>query len=116
MHAVRLLEGAKEILTTGDFHTYRENHEELLKCRSGYYTVSQAIDIVNSLEKELDELYETSDKVPHSPDFNKINEWLIRLNKRALGIMVISDVHSFSGESAEIEVEAAKRAVTNINR
>lgn len=84
MHSVRLFASAIEILYTGDFHTFRPEREELVAIRNGKYTLEQILKIIEDLDKELEELYITSDKVPYSPDFNKINGWLIDLNKRAL--------------------------------
>ncbi len=83
-HAVRLLTSAIEILKTGDFSTYRTNKEELLACRNGRDTLEQAITYIQDLDKELNELYETSNVIPYKPDYNKINMWLIDLNKRAM--------------------------------
>jgi uncharacterized protein len=83
-HAVRLLTSAIEIMKVGTFSTYRPNREELLKCRNGYYTLEQAVIIVQDLDKELNELYEISTVIPHKADYDKINNWLIDLNKRAM--------------------------------
>jgi len=83
-HAVRLLTSAIEILKIGDFSTYRSNKEELLACRNGRDTLEQAIAYIQDLDKELNELYETSNIIPYKPDYNKINTWLIDLNKRAM--------------------------------
>lgn len=84
LHAVRLLTSAIEILKTGDFSTYRTNREELLACRNGRDTLEQAVAYIQELDKELNELYETSNAIPYKPDYNKINTWLIDLNKRAM--------------------------------
>jgi len=83
-HSIRLLTSAIEILQTGTFSTFRPNRNELLAVRNGKYTLDQLLAIIEDLDKELNELYVTS-KIPHTPDFNKINKWLIQLNKRALG-------------------------------
>lgn len=84
MHAVRLLTSAIEILKTGDFKTYRTNREELLAIRKGRDTLDQAVAYIQDLDKELEELYKTSDTIPNRPDYNKINKWLIDLNRRAI--------------------------------
>lgn len=83
-HSVRLLTSAIEILQTGTFSTYRSNRDELLDIRNGKYTLNQILKYVDSLDKELTELYETSTKVPNKPDYHKINKWLIDLNREAL--------------------------------
>ena len=84
-HAIRLLTSGIEILKTGDFSTFRPNREELLAIRNGRYTEKQIMNIIDDLDIELNELYETS-TIPHSPDYEKINNWLIELNRKALGI------------------------------
>jgi len=85
MHSVRLLTSGIQILKTGDFSTFRSNREELLDIRNGKFTLEQIIMIINDLDKEINELYDTS-KIPDSPDYKKINKWLINLNRRALEI------------------------------
>lgn len=84
MHSVRLLTSAIEILKTGNFSTYRTNREELLACRNGRDTLEQAVAYIQELDKELNELYKTSTAIPYKPDYDKINKWLIDLNKRAM--------------------------------
>lgn len=83
MHAVRLLQCAIEILETGDYHTYRPNHEELLEIRQGKLTLDELYAYLDELEIKLNGLYETS-PLQYSCDFNKINNWLIDFNRRAL--------------------------------
>jgi len=85
MHSIRLLTSAIQILQTGDFSTFRTNRTELLSIRNGKFTLEQIIIIINELDVELNEIYETS-TIPHKPDYNKINKWLIELNRRALNI------------------------------
>jgi predicted nucleotidyltransferase len=84
MHAVRLLTSGIEILKTGDFATYRGNRDFLLDIRNGWFTLEQIILIINDLDEELTSAYENCTCLPHSPDYHKINSWLINLNKRAL--------------------------------
>ena len=85
MHAIRLLTSCIEILKTGDFSTFRPNRNELLNIRNGKFTLEQILIIIEDLDKELNELYEIS-KIPEKPDYDKINKWLIALNRKALGI------------------------------
>jgi predicted nucleotidyltransferase len=80
LHSVRLLTSAIEILKTGDFSTYRHDRKELISIRNGKYTLEQIIKIIDDLDKEVTELYQTS-TLPYSPDYDKINEWLIKINK-----------------------------------
>ncbi len=83
MHAVRLLTSAIEILETGDYHTYRPNRDLLMDIRNGKYTLEEVFEMIDDLDNKVENLYETS-SLPDFPDFNKINKWLIDLNRKAL--------------------------------
>lgn len=83
MHAVRLLTSVIEILKTHDYHTYRPDREWLLEIRNGKYSLEEIFEILDNLEAQVEELYKTSD-LPEKCDYNKINEWLINLNRKAL--------------------------------
>lgn len=83
MHAVRLLTSAIEILETGDYCTYRPNKDFLLDIRAGKYTLDECLDIIDYYDNQLQEAFEKS-KLPETCDFNKINEWLIQFNRKAL--------------------------------
>ena len=83
MHTVRLLECAIEILTTGNYHTYRENHEDLVAIRKGKYTFDEIIERIEKLDKQVQELFEVS-TIRSKPDYDKINRWLVDINERAL--------------------------------
>lgn len=84
MHSARIFLSAIEIISTGNFSTYRINDRKfLLDCRNGYYTESQALDILAELYDKLNSLYETS-TIPEVPDSNKIIKWLVDLNEKAL--------------------------------
>lgn len=83
-HAVRLMTSAIEIMKTGNFKTFRTNHKELVDIRNGKYNLGDLLIYIEDLDKELNELYETSTVIPHRPDYDKINTWLIDLNKRAM--------------------------------
>lgn len=80
MHTVRLQTSAIEILTTGDYSTYRPNREFLLESRNGHYTLEQALQIVDDLDKQLEEAYEKCTILPATPDYKEINLMLI-INK-----------------------------------
>lgn len=83
MHTIRLLQCCIEILTTGFYYTYRPNREELLDIRSGKYTFDEIIEQIEDLDKQVQYLFEHS-SLKAKPDYNKINEWLIDINERAL--------------------------------
>lgn len=83
MHSIRLLQCAIEILTTGDYHSYRPNHEELIDIRRGKYSFEEILEIIEDLDKQVQELFETS-TLRAKPNYDKINNWLIGINERAL--------------------------------
>ncbi len=82
-HAIRLLTSAIEILETGDFSTYRPNREFLIDCRNGKYDFNEAIALVEHYDDQLKVAVEKSE-LPKTPDYNKINELLIEINKEGL--------------------------------
>lgn len=85
MHSLRLLYSAIEILETHNYCSYRpeEQRKLLLEVRSGKYTMDEVFDMFEKLDLKLKELYETS-TLRLEPDYNKINNWLIDVNERAL--------------------------------
>lgn len=85
MHSIRLLTSAIEILETGDFSTFRPNRELLLDCRNGKYSFEEAIEMVEYYDQQLQVAYEKSD-LPEKPDYNKINELLIEINREGLNL------------------------------
>ena len=84
-HAVRLLTSAIEILDTGDFSTYRPNRQLLLDCRKGKYTFDEALEMVEEYDEQLKASLEKS-HLPKKPDYEKINQLLIEINKEGLAI------------------------------
>lgn len=85
MHSVRLLTSAIEILETGDFSTFRPNRSFLLDCRNGIYTFGEAVELIDSLDNELNHAAEHS-TLPEKPDYKAINELLISMNYAAIKI------------------------------
>lgn len=83
MHSIRLLTSAIEILETGDFSTFRHNRKELLSIRNGKYSFNEVVEMIEALDNELQVVLEKS-KLPKSPDYKKINQLLIEINKEAL--------------------------------
>ena len=82
-HALRLIFSATEILSTGDYHTYRPERELLLDIRNGKYTMDEIFEMFEHYDQILKDTYEKS-TLPTRPNFDKINKWLIDVNKRAL--------------------------------
>ncbi|PAK28276.1 hypothetical protein CJ467_21610 [Bacillus velezensis] len=83
MHGVRLLTSAIEILKTGDFSTYRTNRELLLDCRNGKYSFEEAMQMIEEYDAQLKVAAANSD-LPNAPDYKKINQLLIEINKEGL--------------------------------
>lgn len=85
MHGVRLLTSAIEILETGDFSTYRPNRQFLLDCRNGKYSFEEALEIVEYYDNKLKVAIEKSE-LPSKPNYKKINQLLIEINKEGLSL------------------------------
>lgn len=91
MHLIRLYDMSVEILTTGTLHTYRtEDHGVLMDIRAGKYrnedgTVKKEFyDLLHKLEDELGKAKDNC-KLPLRVDFNKLQEFVVMINKKMLG-------------------------------
>lgn len=82
-HSCRLMLMAVEILSTGDLRIPLNNAHWLSSIRKGKYSLDQILKIIDSLEKGVERAYEKSE-LPSTPDFNKINNWLISINEKAM--------------------------------
>lgn len=85
MHSVRLLTSAIEILETGSYSTYRPNRQLLLDCRNGKYTFEEALEMVEMYDAQLKSALENS-PLPKTPDYQRINDLLIQINREGLGL------------------------------
>ena len=74
----------KEILTTGKVIVKRPDREELLYIRNGGWTYEQIVEYAEKEEKEIDELYKTSNILPHTPDTKFLDNLCIELVEEAL--------------------------------
>jgi uncharacterized protein len=83
MHSVRLLTSAIEILDTCDYSTYRGNRELLLECRNGRYTFTEALQMIEELDEQL-KVAVTKSALPSTPDYKKINQLLMDINREGL--------------------------------
>lgn len=77
LHLVRLIRVCKEILSGKGVIVRRPDAEELLAIRNGAWSVDQLIEYAKNEEKEIQILADKSD-LPHSPDLEKIDSWLIK--------------------------------------
>ena len=90
MHLLRLYFMVFDILDKGEIITYREKeHDFLMEVRNGKYLSEDGsiriefMNLVNALEKELQDKANTT-KLPDKPDYKKINELLIKINKEVV--------------------------------
>lgn len=83
MHLIRLLRMGKEIMQNGEINVYRNDRLDLLKIRNGERTLNDITDEANSLFYEIHTLY-LKTSIPTEPDFHKINNWLIKIEKESL--------------------------------
>lgn len=82
-HLVRLLIGAKNILSTGDYKP-RLTGDDLKLVKSvlnGKKTYEWVIEYATNLEKKLEESYEKS-TLPKTPNHKKANELLLELSRK----------------------------------
>lgn len=83
MHSIRLLTSGIEILENCDFQTFRPNRQLLLNCRNGKYSFEEALELVNHYDEKLKIAFEQS-SLPTKPDYKKVNDLLIEINKEGL--------------------------------
>lgn len=75
-HVVRLLLECEQVLETGNLDLKRDR--EIYKdIRNGNWTEQQIREFAESKEKRLNELYETSKAIPHSPDMKVLKQILL---------------------------------------
>lgn len=84
-HAIRLLTSGIEVLETGDFSTYRPNRELLLDCRGGKYSFEEALEMIDMYDEQLKVALENTE-LPKKPDYEKVNELLIEINREGLDL------------------------------
>ena len=83
MHLIRLLLMGTEILKGEPVRTYRPEREFLLDIRNEKYTFEEIFEMVDQYEAELLYAQENS-PLPTKPDFHKINELVVEINKKAI--------------------------------
>jgi uncharacterized protein len=83
-HLVRLIRMCREVLTTGKVIVKRPDREELLAIRNGAWTYEQLIEFAEGEEKALNELYNTANLLPKTPDKKKIDALCIKLVEKSL--------------------------------
>lgn len=90
MHLIRLLIMGIELLEGKGINTYRSNERDfLLEIRNGKYQKSDGsfynefFELVDNYEKKLKYAVENS-PLPPKPDFNKVEELVVEINRRRL--------------------------------
>jgi hypothetical protein len=78
MHLIRLLRMGLEIMRGEGVQVKRSDREELLSIRNGKLSFEELLQMAQDYERQLDELYQTSD-LPHAPDAARINRLLLEI-------------------------------------
>lgn len=80
MHLIRLLRMGFELLTTGTFHVYRPDREELLEIRQAKVSYEDLMVQAETLSNSVDLAYDQS-KLPRAPDREAISNLLIEMHE-----------------------------------
>lgn len=81
MHLIRLLKMGTEILKGEGINTYREQDRYLLlDIRNGKYTYDEIFEMVDKYEKDFKYAAKHT-LLPDAPDYNRINELIMEINK-----------------------------------
>lgn len=75
-HLIRLMRMCYEILKLGEVNVLRPDKEFLIEIRNGSYSLEEIQEEYIHLNKLTQEAY-TNSKLPESPDYTRINNWLI---------------------------------------
>jgi predicted nucleotidyltransferase len=85
-HLIRLMRMCKEILQLGTVVVKRPDRKELLNIRNGGRDYDSIVEEAERLDAECAELYKTSKVLPHSPNVNKIDAFVVDLTDRYLKV------------------------------
>lgn len=80
MHTFRLLNMAKEIVTTGKVNVRRHDREFLLEIKKGTFQYEDLVACATTLKNELPDLFEQSN-LQASPDIKSVNQLLVEIRK-----------------------------------
>lgn len=83
-HLVRLIRMCREVLLTGKVQVKRPDRVELLSIRNGAWTYDQLIEFAEKEELELNELYNSSNVLPKTPDKEKLDKLCIDMIEESL--------------------------------
>lgn len=85
-HLVRLIRMCREVLMTGKVIVKRPDREELLAIRNGAWSYEQLIEFAEKEDIALNELYNTSNVLPKTPDKDKLDQLCIKLVEQFLSL------------------------------
>lgn len=85
LHLIRLSRMCNEILSTGKVIVKRPDREELLNIRNGGWSYDRLIEEAEKLDAQAKQLYKTSTVLPHTPDFEFLDNLCIQLVEKSLG-------------------------------
>ncbi len=86
MHLVRLLLSGVHALRSGDILVdVGEHREELLRIKRGDLTFEEVRTRVQELDRSFQEAF-ASTRLPESPDYERVNRFLIRSRRRAVDV------------------------------
>jgi len=77
-HLIRLQKMCLEYLGDGELHVFRHDAEQLLEIKRGEWTLEQVQTEADRLFKLIEEAYVRT-PLPHSPDYNKIEDLLMNI-------------------------------------
>lgn len=83
MHAVRMFEGAIEILNTGHLTVKLPDAERFVGYRNGCDPFNVAIKRLELLDMQLLTAYQESE-LPEEPNYKRVNDFLVELNEQHL--------------------------------
>jgi len=83
-HLVRLIRMCREVLLTGKVIVKRPDREELLAIRNGAWTYEQLIEFAEREDLALNELYNSTNVLPKTPDQDKLDQLCIELIEEAI--------------------------------
>jgi predicted nucleotidyltransferase len=80
LHTFRLLEMCKEIGREGVVNVFRQDREQLLKIKSGYYQYGELLRLAEEKQVEIDKIYANS-SLQNAPDYSKVNLLLAEMRR-----------------------------------
>ena len=83
-HLIRLFKMGIEVLSEGEVNVLRHDNKYLLDIRKGQYPLSYIEQEAKRLQELLDLAY-VKTKLSDKPDYDFVNDWLVKTHKSSLG-------------------------------